>query len=167
MKPLKLLAVIITAITTSVCSAQTGYKGMIEAGRTFHLTYTPLHTTEVATTHGYQFNNYLYVGAGVGLNFNSSEKKSLYMPMYLDVKANLLRSKVTPFIDLKAGYSVLDVKGVYLSPSIGVDYNFYRKLSVYLKVGYTYQKAQCQMHVGNNETKDYIGGITAKAGFCF
>ncbi|MEL5892341.1 hypothetical protein AAE250_02410 [Bacteroides sp. GD17] len=167
MKTLRLLAVLVIAMTASICSAQNGYRGMIEGGRTFHLDETALHATEFSTTHGYQFNPYLFVGAGLGFHFTSSDAEMTYMPLYLDVKANLMQTKVAPFIDVKAGYSVLDAKGVYLSPSVGVNYNFYKCLSVYLKVGYTYQKVDSPIYANSDKEISNIGGITAKIGFEF
>lgn len=161
MKVLRLLAVSVIAMAASICSAQSRYRGMIEGGRTFNLEETALHTTEFSTTHGYQFNPYLFVGAGLGLNFIPSDAVDMmYMPLYLDVRVNLTKTKISPFIDLKAGHTVLDIESFYLNPNIGVNYNFYKSLSAYLKVGYTYVK------------EDYINcdkydGITAKIGFEF
>ena len=167
MKILRLLMVSVALITVSVCSAQRGYRGMIEGGRTFHLEETTLQSTEFSTTHGYQFNPYLFIGAGVGFHFTSSETDMTYMPLYLDLRANLMRTKVSPFIDVKTGYTVLDAKGVYLNSSVGVNYNFYRLLSVYLKVGYTYQKVDSPIYANSDKEYDNIGGITAKIGFEF
>lgn len=164
MKALRLLAVLVIAMAASICSAQSGYKGMIEGGYMFNLerTEASVHTIEFSTTHGYQFNPYLFIGAGVGLNLVSSPVDVMYMPLYLDVKANLTKTKISPFIELKIGHTVLDVESFYLNPNIGVNYNFYKSLSAYLKVGYTYVAENCDVY--GSDTYD---GISVRIGFEF
>lgn len=103
MRTLRLLAVILTIMTASVCNAQTGYKGMIEGGRLFNTDLNELNATEFSTAHGYQFTPYL----------------------------------------------------------------FYKHLSVYSKVGYTYQKVDSPIYANSNDELSNIGGISVKIGFEF
>ncbi len=77
---------------------------------------------------------------------------SLLDPLYmLMFKYTILKKKVSPFIDAKIGYSVLDVSGFYMNPDVGVSWNFYKGLSVFLKVGYTYNANPCDDWIKPNE----------------
>ena len=69
---------------------------------------------ELSTTHGYQFNNYFFVGGGVAFNYYTDA--DLYAaPIYANFRANFINKKVTPFADVKAGYAVGDIEGAYAS----------------------------------------------------
>ena len=97
MKTLRIMGLLFT--TSNV---QT-YKGSIEGGRTLHTDDMGLFsTTDIYTTHGFQFNPYLYVGAGAGIRLGDSYTA---IPIYADVNYTMLKKKVSPFIDAKIGYS--------------------------------------------------------------
>ena len=97
-------------------------------------------------------------------------------PIYADVKYTILKKKVSPFIDAKIGYSVLDASGFYMNPGIGVSWNFYKGLSAFLKVGYTYNANPYDgwmkpNEVGwvsvENKTDIYPHGVSVSIGFGF
>ena len=107
MKTLRIMGLLFALITLSIApttsNAQT-YKGSIEGGRTLHTDDMGLFsTTDIYTTHGFQFNPYLYVGAGAGIRLGDSYTA---IPIYADVNYTMLKKKVSPFIDAKIGYSL-------------------------------------------------------------
>lgn len=92
------LALVALSISPTTSNAQT-YKGSIEGGRTLHTDDMGLFsTTDIYTTHGVQFNPYLYVGAGAGVRLGDGYTA---IPIYADVKYTILKKKVSPFIDAK------------------------------------------------------------------
>ena len=84
---------------------------------------------------------------------------------------------LSPFIDAKIGYSVLDASGFYINPGVGVSWNFYKKgLSAFLKVGYTYNANSYDGWMKPNEmgwvsvenkTDIYPHGVYVSIGFGF
>ena len=168
-----LLALVALSISPTTSNAQT-YKGSIEGGRTLHTDDIGLFsTTDIYTTHGVQFNPYLYVGAGAGVRLGDDYTA---IPIYADVKYTILKKKVSPFIDAKIGYSVLDASGFYMNPGVGVNWNFYKGLSVFLKVGYTYNANSYDGWTKPNEmgwvsvenkTDIYPHGVSVSIGFGF
>ena len=168
-----LFALTALSINSITSTAQT-YKGSIEGGRTLHTDDMGLFsTTDIDTTHGVQFNSYLYVGAGVGVRLGDGYTA---IPIYADVKYTILKKQVSPFIDAKIGYSVLDASGFYMNPGVGVNWNFYKKLSVFLKVGYTYNANSYDGWMKPNEmgwvsvenkTDIYPHGVSVSIGFGF
>ncbi len=60
-----------------------GYKGFVDVGGAFGVGTYGDGLVSVSSTHGYQFNPYFFLGAGVGVNyhFNWSTVFIRYMPM--------------------------------------------------------------------------------------
>ena len=83
---------------------------------------------------------------------------------------------LSPFIDAKIGYSVLDASGFYINPGVGVSWNSYKGLSAFLKVGYTYNANSYDGWMKPNEmgwvsvenkTDIYPHGVSVSIGFGF
>jgi hypothetical protein len=96
----------------------------------------------ITTSQGYQINPYIYVGAGLGVHLYSMDnfETSVALPIFANFRANFTKTKVSPFFDAKIGYSVVDLKGLYLSPSLGVRIGLSNNLGLNIKVGYSAQK---------------------------
>lgn len=110
-----------TTTTTTVevkKSPSKGYSGMLEldfgAGTSLAFGLTNIH--------GYQFNSYLFLGAGFGLKGVFGENiDSPVLPVFTDFRVTLPfgTSPVAFFGDIRAGYTAI-VPGAYFSPSIGL-----------------------------------------------
>lgn len=88
---------------------------------------------EVSTTHGYQVNPHFFVGAGVAFHFLPEYKDAVSMdgkpyakrnssteiPLYVDVKWNILNMKFSPVIDVRLGHYVTNGSGAYASVGVG------------------------------------------------
>ncbi len=85
-----------------------GYKGFIDFGYIADLSDYDANKVEISTSHGYQFNNYFYLGGGVAADFYT-DADLIAVPIFVDFRANFINKKVTPFADIKTGYSVGDV----------------------------------------------------------
>lgn len=90
------------------------------------------------TSHGCQINPYLYTGLGIGFNYFYNGT-AVNMPIFANVRTDLLQNSISPFVDVKVGYSVIDAEGFYFSPSVGCRFKV-RNIAVNLGVGYTLQK---------------------------
>ena len=74
----------------------------------------------ISTTHGYQFNNFFFLGGGLGLLRYIDGKKTM-MPIFAETSINLLNNKrVMPFLQARLGTVVGEWGGVYYSAICGV-----------------------------------------------
>lgn len=155
---------VVMFMNAPTCNAQT-YKGSIEGGRTFHTDDLEMFsTTDIYTTHGVQLGSHFYIGAGAGVRLGDDYTS---IPLYGSVRYTLLKKKISPFIDAKIGYSLLDAAGFYANPGAGVNWNFYKSLSVFLKVGYTYNSEAYGEAWNKDGEAVYPHGVSASIGFSF
>ena len=155
-----------------------GYKGFMETGYKFGVGEYGEDCFSFMTTHGYQFSPYYFGGIGVGVNYYDTQYGAWSVPIYGDVKAYLLNNSITPFIDLKIGYTLGDMEGFYLSPSMGCRIRTGNITAFYASFGYEMQKVKVSNYMQvktkygsyrkeigwNNET---CGGLCLKVGFEF
>ena len=99
------------------------------------------------TINGYQFWPYLFVGAGVGIDRFVTFQQT-FSPFFVRVSSEFLKRKVTPYVYLDGGYSVMwrqptntDVTyknegGAYTSAGGGVRIYTRSRASVILSAGY-------------------------------
>ena len=74
----------------------------------------------ISTTQGYQFNNFFFLGGGLGLLRYIDGKKTM-MPIFAETSINLLNNKrVMPFLRARLGTVVGEWGGVYYSAICGV-----------------------------------------------
>lgn len=140
---LLLFAVAVLSLSAVASQPQRGYRGFIDWDNNltqYDLWYKGNHKTYyytgVSTSHGFQFNPNFFLGAGLGLQYNSFSK-SYIVPVFLQARTDQRFGKFTPFGDLRVGYSCTDGGGLYLSPTIGYRFNWGRKAAVNIGVGLT------------------------------
>ena len=137
---------------------KTGIKGFIESGYTIGVGKNHEGRISLLATVGYQFNPYLFIGFGSGENY-FHDSKHYGIPIYGAIRANLLKTWVTPYIDAKIGTSIADVKGFFFRPSIGCRFGAQNNTAFTLSIGYEYQDLR--------DSDVSLGGIAIKAGFDF
>lgn len=145
-----------------------GYKGFIDFGYIADLSDYDANKVEISTSHGYQFNNYFYLGGGVAADFYT-DADLIAVPIFVDFRANFINKKVTPFADIKTGYSVGDVEGLYVSTGIGVRFSLKGKKALNLKLEYNYQQYDYYYsgyYINYDDTAD-LEGLGFKVGFEF
>ena len=148
-----------------------GYKGFIDLGYTFGVGDLGIDRLELSTSHGYQFNPYLYAGAGIAVNYYL-DAEVVGLPIFAHLRANILDNNISPYIDFRIGYSPLkDVQGFYMAPSIGCKIKSFN-----ISVGYVMQKAKYSYYYyyydsysgeiisGNEEGSANCGGLSIKLG---
>ena len=145
-----------------------GYKGFVDFGYIVDLSDYDANKVEISTSHGYQFNNYFYLGGGVAADFYT-DADLIAVPIFVDFRANFINKKVTPFADIKTGYSVGDVEGLYVSTGIGVRFSLKGKKALNLKLEYNYQQYDYYYsgyYISYDDTAD-LEGLGFQVGFEF
>ena len=140
----------------------------------------------IHTINGYQFNQYIGTGLGIGLNKYGSY---LSLPVYAAIKGYILDRKVSPFYfgDIGYGftwlngnttdyYSISNVKGgYYWQVGLGYQVNFFNSAFV-MAVGYTNQNSSAHYEYnpgywgGSNwevEEKRLLRRVLLTVGFLF
>ena len=145
---------------------------------------------------GYTFSEHLFLGGGVSFCFNTVDNFfSISMTVFVRGKYSLLKSRITPYVLLDAGYDPLFVSvnheisesyvpshgdlwiygtrgGFYLRPELGVSLRLRRRKSVNFGIGYCRQRGDFQrmeLQNGSIEAVNYskVGKWTFRAGFTF
>lgn len=168
-----------------------GYHGFLDVGYCYYVggTLDPS-TIEITTSHGYQFNPYLFLGAGVGIDITgkaewgdiggmpySKRDSKIDIPVFLNLRTNFTKTRFIPFFDAKAGVYVTNGTQIYANGALGCRYSFGNNLGLSLAVGYEYRKVTVnQLYIskyGYNVVPYYInndeplGGPVFKLGFDF
>ena len=144
------------------------YKGMIDFSYGLAAGVVPHDNIGISTTHGCTINKYLFVGAGVGVNFKCNYN-IINIPVYADVKASLpiKNTKFSPFADVRVGYSLLNLKGLYFNPSLGVRVGG-KRAGCLISVGYELQSTKLSYNFeGDTYSKVSVGTINFRLGLEF
>lgn len=117
-------------------SFKKGYRGNISLGGSYGVTKgISWNSVSFSTSHGYSFGDGIYLGVGVGMNFQMSEEFNV--PVFIDAKYNIIDWKLSPFVDCRLGGEyIFDDEGgfgpgIIVSPGIGVDFHRFT-----LRIGY-------------------------------
>ena len=116
------------------------------------------------TSHGYQFCPYAFFGVGFGTAYLHNPG-TVSVPVFAHLRSDLLNNSITPFVDVKVGYSFTDVEGLYFSPSLGCRFRVAKRVGLNLSLGYTLQKSSVYVLFWQVDTK--IDAITFKFGIDF
>ena len=105
-----LAATMAFAINSNAQSMQSGYKGHVDTGYSIGIGDYDFGRFEVNTTHGYQVNPYIFLGAGTGLHFMSSYKtgdmeipldvrdSKVDIPVFANFRSNFTKGKLSLII---------------------------------------------------------------------
>lgn len=90
-----------------------GYRGFAEVGGQFYIDNATFnYGFDLTTTHGYQINRWLFLGAGIGLqsykiqDYGDNSKTQLTLPLYADIRTYFTRTAVKPFAEMQIGYRI-------------------------------------------------------------
>lgn len=88
-----------------------GYRGFADAGVSVDLIQPEYTGFDITTTHGYQFNNILFVGGGTGLLGNpllakTSQRIAYSIPIFATVKTYITKTRIKPYVEFRAGYNI-------------------------------------------------------------
>ena len=137
-----------------------GYKGFFEAGYTVGVGDGVDRIAIASTTHGCQINSNIFVGGGVAVNY-FTDAELWNLPIFGNVRYTILDNKISPFIDGKIGYAVLDVDGFYFNPSVGCRFGFSDTFALTASMGYEVLSAEY------GYSRKNCGGMTFRVGIEF
>ena len=169
---------------------KTGYRGMVETGfgvgnafdRDEYGSDSDLFGVhlETSTTHGYQFNPYLFLGGGVGALLRSLTEDGGTFPFFVDFRANFNKKRFSPYGVLKIGYSTNPEKelngGVYINTALGYRFGLHKKLAINVSLGYLHQQTDYYKSGGvfcllfcrpESISRGALNAFTVRAGFEF
>ena len=187
-----ILLVTLLATVISVNAQNTSkncYRGYIDAGYSFGVGDYEFGRFEINTSHGYQFNPYFFLGVGTGLHFMSSYETSgmeipldireskVDVPIFVNIRCNFSKKKVSPFVDAKGGLFVTNSGGLYVNASAGCRLSLNEKQAISIAIGYASEKLEFErfkrfisstnMAYTRSVTKYTTESITLKLGFEF
>lgn len=116
------------------------YKGFLDVGLAGAFAYGESSVSfELRTSHGVQITPFVFVGGGIGVGVNggSAEYATVMAPIFAQTRFNFTRTTISPYLDIKGGYSVGDFKGGYLQPSLGVSFPITNKFAIDFGLAYT------------------------------
>ena len=165
-------AVATAAFSGSARQPERGYRGFVDwTNRLSHHTYANSYEDEtyswsanhyspgISTSHGYQFNTWLFAGAGIDYSLEDSGGYYYYAPkhhynlhnyflsVFGEVRTDLQFGKFTPFADIRLGKNATSNGTVYFSPSIGYRFNWGRKVGINVGLGYTLDTYRYENHI--------------------
>lgn len=118
------------------------YRGFFGEGYLLSISDINDYSSFVYTSHGFQINPTVFIGAGIASNYWWNGK-DVSVPLFVDARAEfhtLLRKNFSPYIANKVGYSFGYAQGLYVAPQVGCHFYFgHSKVGVSAAVGYTYQ----------------------------
>lgn len=115
---------------------------------------------------GYQLNSRMFLGIGGGyINYPQYADGNVdnAFPIYADVKYNFNDKKVSPFVQLKAGYDVSCKKGLYANPTVGTSFALGRNKFLNLGLGYVIDINEG--YVDSTKENKICGSVNLKIGF--
>lgn len=165
-----------TSLDNKLSGRSKGYRGFVDLGFTPGVGDLATNRLEFSTSHGYQFNPYVYLGIGAGLHYYYEGGDAFVIPIFVNPRVNFLDTNITPFIDLKLGYSVVDAEGFYFNPNIGVSFKTQERKTINVSIGYTMQKVKYNSYYDYSYYGGYsyyssgsvdVNGISIKVGYEF
>ena len=114
-------------------------KGILESGYTIGMGKNHEGRISFLATVGYQVNPHFFIGVGSGENYYH-DSKNYGIPIYGDIRANILNYWVSPFVDAKVGTSIGDVKGLFVAPSVGCRFGAKNNTAFTISIGFESQE---------------------------
>lgn len=117
------------------------------------------------TSHGYQFNKWLYVGLGAGVQYNLDWKEyenernqdKFIIPVFVEARTDHKWGRFTPFFSVRLGANCSDGGGVYFSPTVGYRFDWGRRVALNLGLGMSLYGTRM---IGYEHIMNPGGGIT-------
>ena len=142
------------------------YRGFVDAGYDVGIGDYEFGRFVINTTHGYQFNPYIFLGAGTGFHFMSEYKtkdmdialdtreSKVDVPVFANAHVNFTKRKVAPFVDGKAGTFVTNNGGMFWNISAGCRIATNEKQAVNISIGYAAEKLEFESFDRFNSSHD-------------
>ncbi len=153
MKKLVVFALLMLSVNVNAQFIQKGYHGFADVGYCIHTSQMTPSTFEVTTSHGYYFNPYIFLGAGLGFDFTGKcewgevggrpylkRDSKVDIPIFFNAHGNLTKTKLSPFADIKVGAYVNNDGKLYFNAGVGCRYAINDNMGISLSVSYELRK---------------------------
>lgn len=138
-----------------------GYRGDVELSYLIGAGDYASDRVELTTSHGYQFNPYIYLGGGLGFQY-WNDLEVFTMPIFTDFRVNFMKGKIIPNAGVKLGIAAElnddAAAGGYFNPSVGVKFMLSRKNAINVSLGYTLQTLNRDYSYSSGGNYGYGGG---------
>ncbi|MDE6548230.1 MAG: hypothetical protein K2L22_04450 [Muribaculaceae bacterium] len=163
-------AILLLAACGFARQPERGYRGFAEwTNRIYHDSYNYSYRSNthyspgIATSHGYQFNPWLFAGAGIDLtlsdigilNHHAYSLNQTELAIFAEGRTDLKFGKFTPFADIRLGWNTSENGKAYFSPSIGYRFNWGRKVGINIGIGYTLDTYRYEKHIQGTTPEGY------------
>ena len=124
---------------------------------------------ELSTSHGYLFSPRAYLGLGIGFHFYPVEEDeeidygSMEVPIFVHFRSHAHDQRITPFVDLKVGYFVHAIYGLYFNPSVGCRFYMDDFFGLSVSLGYSLNSIRKTVYDLHAKSES----ISIKVGFDF
>lgn len=153
MRKIMIALLMFFSLTSQAQSLQKGYRGLVDVGYCHYTSQLAPSTFEITTSHGYQFNPYIFLGAGIGFDFTgkcewgevagrpyNKRDSKVDIPVFFNARANFTKTKFSPFADVRIGTYVNNDGNIYANASIGCRYAINDIIGLSFAVGYEIRK---------------------------
>lgn len=145
-----------------------GYRGFVEASSSIGMgDYDAFNHAGITTSHGVQMlSGHMFIGAGLGahtyfIDDDEIDETWTAVPVFANIRADLLQKKVSPFLDSKVGASVAgDINGMFVAFTAGCRIKHFN-------IGIGYELQNCKFDDGWEEYTDTMGSLSLKLSFDF
>ena len=114
-----------------------GFRMLIETGYQYAMTDDSSGSPILNVTWGEQLGSHFFIGGGVGIRYYPNFRDMGYfaLPIYVNVRWDIINKRVTPFIDLKGGYTPVELDGYNFSAGIGCRVRLGNKFALSASLG--------------------------------
>lgn len=156
--------VAVSSLAASAWDPRRGYRGMVDVNADIKADIS-LYGNEatdsrfnigVSTSHGYQFNRWIFVGGGVAIQNFVKENTVYTAAVYGHARSDLYFGRFKPHVDVKLGYNMANYGGLYFSPSVGYRIDTKSPVGINIALGATFngnRSYQEEYHPGEGWTK--------------
>lgn len=138
-----------------------GYQGFLEYGNSWHFNKTMSTGINLSTTHGFYYNGHIFVGIGIGFDFDMEHY--VLVPIYANLRYVFSNSKfVSPVASLRLGSYLSDNIGAYGELAFGVRFASKRDFAVSVMAVGTYYDNIQYSHPVYDENGCYVQYVTEK-----
>lgn len=158
-----------------------GYRGFIDVSHSMPIGDWGLSRTGFSTSHGYQICPYFFAGIGVGLNIyerwnhnnnwinhihTMGQGDPMSLPIFLHLRSEFIKSWISPYVDAKVGYSVVDKAGLYAVATIGARISLKindKEVGFSLGAGFDFQRIHDVHYMKYSDYFVNIGSVNTNA----
>lgn len=148
-----------------------GYRGFAHVGYTVGFGTNPYGRVSIETSHGFQFNNWFFLGGGIGVNvfhglLNTASGSHFFsIPAYATVRFDIpTKSIVNPYFEIRDG-----IAGVPISTSplaaylqVGLGMRIAGRGSIGYNIGVSYELLNCSELINTTLNQYPFSGVAIR-----